>query len=121
DVNLGAALTLGDVVKAINRASTKVVASLSKTGLILRDTTGGTKVPFSVMSLDGSTAAADLGIDESPINAPVNLDANLGGLASLNTTGSQLFLQADVSASFTLGVLLRAPTAGTKLTANTPL
>ncbi len=120
DVSLGTAETVGDVINAINRASTKVVASLGKMGLILTDTTVGTTVPFSVESLGGSTVADDLGIDEAPITAPINFNFNLGGLASLSTN-SQVFLQANVDAGFTLGILLRPLGQGTALTADTAL
>src|SRR5262249_19164122 len=105
DVGLGSFTQLGGGIDAMQAKTTKVVATLSKTGLVLTDNTGEHKNPFSVTSLDGSTAAADLGIDESPIGAPVDFNFDLGGLASLDTKGSNVFLQADVSAGFTLGVL----------------
>ncbi len=89
DVALGSAITLGDVVNAINAAApTKVQAILSPSGrLVLTDLTKGTTVPFTVGPPNGSdsTAADDLGIDEAPISAPINVDYNLGDVASLST------------------------------------
>ena len=120
DVALGSAATVGAVIDAINAASTKVVASLGKTGLILTDKSGGSTVPFTIQSLDGSTVADDLGIDEAPITAPVAFDFNLGGLASLKSS-STVFVQANVNASFTVGILLQGPSSGTTLSAGTLL
>src|SRR5262249_12488706 len=108
-VKLGGATTVNDVITAINAAAMannpaapKVAASLATMGrVILKDNThdpkGNDKFPFTSASLDASTAAADLGIDEAPIKAPIDFNFDLGGLASLKTN-SNVFLQADVNA-----------------------
>lgn len=63
-VDLGSSTTLQNVIDAINNAAGnggKVVASISGTHLALTDTTGGGGT-LSVSALNGSKAAADLGI-----------------------------------------------------------
>jgi len=63
-VDLGSSTTLQNAIDAINNAtgnSGKVVASISGTHLVLTDTTGGGGT-LSVSALNGSKAAADLGI-----------------------------------------------------------
>ena len=63
-VNLGAVQTVGDVINAINTAGgSKLKASLAPgaKGLTLTDTSGGGG-SFSVAQINGSQAAADLGI-----------------------------------------------------------
>ena len=128
-VGLGSATTVGDVITLINAAAKqvaganppKIVASLDTTGHLVLTDTSGTKFPFTVQSLDGSTAALDLGIDEAPISASLDLNFNPGGLASLAITNSNVFVQANVSASFTLGILLRPFSQATALTSDTLL
>lgn len=63
-VDLGSSTTLQNAIDAINNATGnggKVVASISGTHLVLTDTTGGGGT-LSVSALNGSKAAADLGI-----------------------------------------------------------
>jgi flagellar hook-associated protein 2 len=63
-VDLGSSTTLQDAVDAINNATGNnggVVASISGTHLTLTDTTGGAGT-LSVSAINGSDAAADLGI-----------------------------------------------------------
>ena len=128
-VGLGSATTVGDVITLINAAAKqvaganppKIVASLDTTGHLVLTDTSGTKFPFTVKSLNDSTAAGDLGIDEAPISASLDLNFNPGGLASLAITNSNVFVQANVSASFTLGILLRPFSQATALTSDTLL
>ncbi|MFQ5489663.1 MAG: flagellar hook-associated protein FlgL [Phycisphaerae bacterium] len=73
DVNLDDALTLGDVIAAINTAATDagvgITASLAGTGngISIQDSTGGTG-PLSVSRLNLSFAADDLGLTELTVD-----------------------------------------------------
>jgi flagellar hook-associated protein 2 len=82
DVSLTTARTVGDVVDAINAATgTKVKVDLApgSNGIRLSDTSGGTGA-FSVTALNGSNAAADLGIAGSPTGPVINGQPILAGL-----------------------------------------
>lgn len=78
DIDLRNAVTVGDVVKAINDQTTaKVTARVSGTGIELRDSSGSTSANLTVTDVAGGRAAADLGI---------------AGSVSANTlTGSSVF------------------------------
>ena len=82
DVTLGAARTVGEVIDAINAASGgKVAADIPPggNGIRLSDSTGGTGA-LSVGALNGSGAAADLGVQTSSGGAVINGDTVLAGL-----------------------------------------
>jgi len=68
NVDISSAETLQDVINLINNATenTAVTASYDRegNGILLTDTSGGTG-NFSVTSLNGSSAASDLGIEKS--------------------------------------------------------
>ncbi len=111
DVNLDGVSTIGDVISAINNDADnggKVSASLSSDGMyiVITDNTGGTG-SLSVESINGSSAAEDLGLAKSVSSATLNggdLIGRLGDriLLSLNdfsgiTTGS--FTVTDRSGS----------------------
>jgi flagellar hook-associated protein 2 len=84
DVTLGAAKTVGQVIDAINAASGgKVRAQIDpgSNGIRLSNTAGGTGA-FSVTALNGSGAAADLGIATS---TNTNVIAGDPVLAGINT------------------------------------
>jgi hypothetical protein len=68
DLSVAGVSTLGDFINLVNTTSNnKVKATLGASGnLVLTDTTsGGVNSTFSVSSLNGSNALADLGLDEN--------------------------------------------------------
>lgn len=66
DVDLTTAYTVEDVLAAINSTDNlSVSASVSGGSLVLTDTSGASANDLSVVDLNGNTAAADLGIDQS--------------------------------------------------------
>ncbi len=76
DVNLDGVSTIADVLSAINNDADnggKITASLSSDGMyiVLTDNTGGTGT-LSVASLNGSTAAEDLGLAKSVSDSTLN-------------------------------------------------
>ena len=84
-VNLGAAQTIGDVIKAINTAGAgKVKASFAAgaKGLTLTDTTGGAGT-FSVADINGSHAAEDLGIQTTGSGGVISGSTVLAGIDSV--------------------------------------
>ena len=84
DVNLATAKTVGDVVTAINTAGgTRLRADIAAggNGITLTDLTNGGGNNFSVAALNGSKAAADLGIQQSVApGSAINGDPVLAGL-----------------------------------------
>ncbi|MEK6675379.1 MAG: hypothetical protein AABZ47_06955 [Planctomycetota bacterium] len=85
DVNLDGAVTVGDAIEAINDAATtagvNVMASVTDdgSGIRLEDSTGGTGA-LSVISLNQSTASADLGFTGSATGMVTELvSANAAG------------------------------------------
>lgn len=82
DVTLNAARTIGDVVAAINAATGgKVTADVpaAGNGLRLTDSSGGLGT-LGVAALNGSKAAADLGIETTSGSSVINGGAVLAGL-----------------------------------------
>ena len=82
EVALGAARTMGEVVDAINAAGGgKVTADIPAggNGIRLNDGTGAAGA-FTVTALNGSKAAADLGIETSAANSVINGSPVLAGL-----------------------------------------
>ncbi len=81
---------LGEVVDRINAAAAgKVIASVTSTGLVLNDTTGGAST-FTVADIGTGTTARDLGINGSSALGQVVARRTLAGLNStlaLNLNG----------------------------------
>ncbi|HZZ43233.1 MAG TPA: flagellin [Tepidisphaeraceae bacterium] len=118
DVDLSAANTVGDIMSAINSAAagagSSLTASLASTGngITLTDNSGGGS-PFTIDSLNGSTAAQDLGFtnaasgntltstDVNPVYASgvfahlANLQAALQKNDQAGITAAGAALQAD--------------------------
>jgi len=85
DVSLGSSETLGDVLNAINTDSNgQLTASVAGNGqsLQLIDNTSGTGT-FAITSLNGSTAATDLGIQQTGTGGIIQGSAVLSGLDSV--------------------------------------
>src|SRR5262249_13558219 len=74
DVTLGDSQSIGDVVNVINKtANGKVTASINSDGkgLTLTDKTGVVGGSFLVSELNGSQAAADLGIFKNGVSGTI--------------------------------------------------
>jgi flagellar hook-associated protein 2 len=85
-VTLGSAQTVGDVIKAINTAGNgKVTASIGTDGrsLQLQDNTGGTTTTLGVVPLNGSTAAAQLGLTNAAAGSTITGSDVLSSLDSV--------------------------------------
>ncbi|MGA8709534.1 MAG: flagellar cap protein FliD N-terminal domain-containing protein, partial [Steroidobacteraceae bacterium] len=81
-VSLGSAQTVGDVINAINSATNgKVKASLSANakGITLTDESGGSGA-LTVADINGSDAAADLGIQQTGSGGVINGNQVISGL-----------------------------------------
>ncbi len=81
-VSLGAASSIGDVLNAINTAGgTKLKASIntSTNSLVLTDTSGGAGTT-TVTSQNGSTAAHDLGLDQTASGGTIQGRTLLAGI-----------------------------------------
>lgn len=74
NVNLSSAETVGDVMRLINASSAGVTAVLnsSRTGILLRDTTGQTTSNLVVANGDGNNAATKLGLVVNSATSQVN-------------------------------------------------
>ncbi len=74
DVDVSAAETLGDIVKAINSHATGVTASINtaRNGIQLTDITGATASNFTVTDGDANGSATALGITTDGVNTTVN-------------------------------------------------
>lgn len=93
NINLAAAETVGDVMRLINGSSSGVTAVLnsSRTGILLRDTTGQTTSNLIIANGDGTNTATKLGLLNNSSSSQVNsgsLDlqwiSNSTKLSSLN-------------------------------------
>jgi flagellar hook-associated protein 2 len=82
DITVGAARTVGEVIDAINAAGgTKVSADVPAGGNGIRLTDGtGALGAFSVTALNGSKAAADLGVAATSGNTVINGEPVIAGL-----------------------------------------
>lgn len=87
-IDLRNAVTIDDVVTAINSSSIGVAASTLGGRLTLTDTTGSTATNLQVAEIGGGTTAANLGI--------------LGSVSADSLTGSDIL---TVNSDFTLGLL----------------
>lgn len=139
DISLAGAKTLGDVIARINAAGTtrfRASVAAGGNGLTITDTTGSGGT-FRVAALNGSKAAADLGIAKTGVGATI---AGNQVLASLNTVlisslkggvgvpmgrisirdRSRATQQVDLSAAKTVQEVLTAITtkAGLRVTAS---
>ena len=99
NVNLGTAKTVANLASEIDSATGgKVKLTINATGdkFTLTDTTAGASA-FSVAAMNGSKAAADLGIVGSTTGATINGQAVLGGLNTvlLKTLNGGAGLQLD--------------------------
>jgi|694.fasta_scaffold00366_45 flagellar hook-associated protein 2 len=74
NINLAAAETVGDVMRLINGSSAGVTAVLnsSRTGILLRDTTGQTTSNLIVANGDGTNTATKLGLVNNSSASQVN-------------------------------------------------
>jgi len=74
NINLAAAETVGDVMRLINGSSAGVTAVLnsSRTGILLRDTTGQTTSNLIVANGDGTNTATKLGLVNNSSTSQVN-------------------------------------------------
>ena len=74
NINLAAAETVGDALRLINNASAGVTAVLnsSRTGILLRDTTGQTTSNLVVANGDGTNTATKLGLASNAASTQVN-------------------------------------------------
>ncbi|MFQ6049256.1 MAG: flagellar filament capping protein FliD, partial [Phycisphaerae bacterium] len=91
DVDLTAALTVDDVLAAINsQTAVSVLASVEDDRIVLTDTTGQTLANLSVEDLAGGHAAADLGI-AGAVAGDVLIGQDVSNLAD----GTQLDLLND--------------------------
>lgn len=101
DVNVATAKSIGDVIKAINTAGgTNVRAEIDPgaNGIKLTDlTTGGNDI--TVTAVDGSKAAADLGIETTGTGGVINGSALIAGL------GTVLVSSLNGGAGYTLGTI----------------
>ncbi len=135
-VNIGGAVTVNDVIGAINGAGINVTASLnsSQTGLQLTDSSG-TILQSLTVTETGSTTAADLGIlrvndgnivggDLNPVLSTATLISDLNGgngltLGQIDIVNGALSANVDLSAALTVNDVLTAINgAGVNVTAN---
>ena len=135
-INLGGAVTVNDVITAINGAGINVTASLnaSQTGLQLTDTSGTILQPLTVTEA-GSTTAQDLGIlavndgnitggNLNPVLTNATLIADLNGgngltLGQVDIVNGALTGTVDLSAAVTIGdALATLNGAGLNITAS---
>jgi hypothetical protein len=80
-VNLGGAATVQDILDAINGAHAHLTATLTGYGITVSDTSGGLGA-FSIESLNGCTAAADLGLNQSVAASSMAGSALAAGVVS---------------------------------------
>jgi flagellar hook-associated protein 2 len=95
---LGSDSTLGDVIQQINSQSDgSLQASISATGLVVKDNTSGSGT-FSISNAAGSTTASDLGLTASVSNAGTITGGQILG-------GLQTVLLSDLNGGQGLGTL----------------
>jgi flagellar hook-associated protein 2 len=115
NVALGSARTIGDVVTAINTAGgadLKAEVAPGGNGLRLTDATGGGRT-ITVTALNGSKAAADLGIATAPAGVAGGTHDGSALLAGLNTV---LLSSLKGGAGLTLGSIDVTDRAGATAT-----
>ncbi len=99
EITLSGAKTLGDIINKINAASKYLQASISSdgNGLVLTDSSGGTKSAFSVIAENGSNALADLGLTGTAVGGVIT------GRRILS--GAKTVLLSDLKGGSGLGTL----------------
>lgn len=113
DVNLDGAVTLQDVIDAINTAAqaanVNITASLNavENGLRIDDATGGTGA-LGVISLHQSTAAVDLGFTAADPSATSLVGADPSGIRVESVLGALVELESALRRDDTQGISLAA-------------
>jgi flagellar hook-associated protein 2 len=88
-INISDAVSLDDVVNDINSADNiSVKASLTNSGIVLTDTSGGTSNSLTVQDLGGGSAAADLGIAGNSDGTNVLTGTDINTIGSETQLGS---------------------------------